>query len=277
MLDWEGDGDPDVYLCNDRGGEVTGNMVLVNDGDGHFAVGDARGADLTLACMSSAAADLDGDGQLDLHLTGTDRQHALVDAGGAWVDAAAAWGLPSYGGEQMPWGASATDVDNDGDVDLLVATSGFSIEGATGYPLQLWERDGDSGWTEHGEALGLPQAAGTRAVLTTDLDGDGVIDILASDFARTPWLFSSTGCTDAGWIEIEAPTGTRVEVQAGGRRRVALVSDHPGMAATGPAVAHIGIGDAETVDLVRAAVPWHGEQVLVGPLPTRQRVTWAPP
>ncbi|RME23302.1 MAG: CRTAC1 family protein [Deltaproteobacteria bacterium] len=277
VLDWDDDGDPDVYLCNDQGAEFAGNMVLLNDGAGHFSVGDAHGADLTLTCMSSTAVDADGDGRLDLHLTGTDRQHLLVEEDGAWVDVGAARGLPSMGGDRMPWGASGADLDNDGDIELVVATSEFTAPDAAGHPLELWVRGDDGLWHEEGQKRGLPQEAGTRAVLTPDINGDGVPDILASDFTRTPWLFTSTGCTAAYWFEVAAPPGTRVEVDAGGRTQTALVTRHPGMAATGPAIAHFGLGATDHVDRVRAWVPWYGEQVRAGPLPARQRLTWSPP
>ncbi len=276
LLDWDADGDPDVYLCNDRGPKTAGNTVLLNDGSGAFSRGDAEGADLTTFCMSASAGDLDGDGRLDLHLTATDRQHALLAGSSGFVDHASAWGLGDYDGIRMPWGNAVADVDNDGDADLLVATSEFSGPDTVPRPLELWQNQGAAGWQEQGQALGLPTQAGTRAVLPTDLDGDGLLDLVVSDYTRTPWLFRSKGCTAAGWLEVAAPDGTLVQVEAGGHVQVALVSRHPGMAATGPAIAHVGLGEQAQVDLVRAWVPWHGEVVLAGPIQARQRVSWAP-
>jgi len=53
-------------------------------------------------------------------------------------------------------------------------------------------------------------------VVATHLDGDGVLDIVASDVVGRPHVYRSTGCTAAGWLTVRAPSGSRVVVEAGG-------------------------------------------------------------
>ena len=36
VMDWDDDGDPDIYVCNDFGFLYGGNWVLINDGTGQW-------------------------------------------------------------------------------------------------------------------------------------------------------------------------------------------------------------------------------------------------
>ena len=85
----------------------------------------------------------------------------------------------------------------------------------------------------------------------------------------------SEGCTANNWIRIQAPMGSWVVVEADGVTRGALVSDTPGMGASIPAVAHIGLGSAAQVDRITAEVPWVGTRTLIGPIDVRQTVAWS--
>lgn len=78
-----------------------------------------------------AAADVDGDGDVDLYFTsivgpGIDNadQLFLNDGSGHFEDASEAWGIARQ--SFRSWGAVFADLDNDGDPDLLVANSGRS-------------------------------------------------------------------------------------------------------------------------------------------------------
>jgi hypothetical protein len=277
VFDADGDHDPDVYLCNEFGPETAGNGLLVNDGAGGLSPGDARGAEVVTYCMSVSAGDLNSDGLLDLYIAALSEQLALTDSEAGYIDQAAAWGLPGFSGEQMPWGSALADSDNDGLTDIILATGDFLGDDGDGeWPMLRFHQRAPGEWVEDGADIGLPTAASTRAVLTVDLNGDGVLDILASDTDRPPHVLLSAGCTAAGWLEVAVPEGTRVEVEVDGTRQVALATAHPGFSASGPAVAHFGLGDASSADRVRAWVPWVGEVVLEGPILANQVISWTP-
>ena len=83
-----------------------------------------------------------------------------------------------------------------------------------------------------------------------DDNGDGVLDLLVTDVSEPAHLFLSQGCTQAAWIEIDAPHGSRVEVWAAGQVRTGWVSVESGYAGAGTGILHMGLGSQEALDEV---------------------------
>jgi hypothetical protein len=102
-----------------------------------------------------------------------------------------------------------------------------------------------------------------------------VLDLLAADFERDPWVLLSEGCTANNWIEVEAPTGTIVTVVAGEQRWMAVANRHQGFGSSQPPVAHIGLGEVEAIDHIHLQVPWFGEAWLVEETSARRRLAWS--
>ncbi len=272
-LDWDDDGDLDLYICND-GPTDQPNRPLCNDG-GTFSACDARGADVATYCMGVSTGDMNADGRLDLYIGASGEHRLLIDsAGGFYDDTAARIGLPFDDG-QMVWGSAMVDLNNDGRTDLLSANADFTM-GDGRWPLWAFLQQEDGHLAEVGESLGFPRQSGGRAVATADLNGDGVLDIVMGDMTRPPWLFVSQGCTAEGWLEVTAPPDTLVVVEADGITRAALTSRGPGYAASTPPIAHFGLGDAERIDRVTLRLPDGSEEILEGPLAPRRRLTFTP-
>jgi hypothetical protein len=272
LMDWDHDGDLDAYLCNDFGPELNPNLVMLNDGDGHFTLGDARGADVALYCMGVSVADFDGDGRLDLYEGSIGGHALLLDSAAGFVEAGKALLGAAPTGEQMVWGSAAVDVDNDGRPDLLAATGDFT-DGPKTWPL-WYLHQAANGRLEPVEAFAdVPSG---RALLARDLNGDGVVDVLVADAFRPPALHLSTGCTTGAWLQVEAPSGSEVHVTAADRSWVALATDGPGYAASAPSLAHVGVGDVEVIDAVELWVPGVGRVAGPGPVPARSALRWEP-
>ena len=252
-VDWDNDGDLDLYLCNDFGSVAGGNGVLINNGDCSFESGDSRGSDLVIDCMSSSFGDLNGDGELDIFNTATDNHHLLIHSSGGFYESNSSISGAEMTGSQMGWGSQIIDYNNDGLNDILVSTSDFTESDADVFPIQLLQQSSDGLFTEIGEELGLPQEAAGRGLIARDLNNDGIPDFVIADFRRPSWIFTSNGCTSNGWVTINAPEGTIVEIITDLGDHTALVTGGPGFAASMPSQAHIGLGSAtvERVELTR--------------------------
>ena len=277
-MDLDGDGDLDVYLCNDFGPINGPNQWLLNDGSGGFTLGETRGSGPTTYCMSVSAADFNQDGELDFLIDGIGSQFALINHPDGFIDYWEAWGLPTLlTSEDMPWGGAATDIDNDGRTDIVMSSSTFShFTDTDGEPAYLYLQTAPGVFEDSGAAFGFPQGANTRAVAARDVNGDGVLDILMADYRRSPWMYLSEGCTKENWLAIEAPLGTEVRVYTGDEVRAGLVTHHQGFSGFGPTQHHMGLGAHTMVDRVTARVPGVGEVELNSPFTLPRRIRWAP-
>ncbi len=254
--DTDADGDPDVYVVNDDGADFGPNRLLRNEGGTLIADGDRCSCELAHFGMGGDAADPDGDGYPDLYLTAVAHNVLLRNLGdGTFVDTALATGAdPIATDGNMGWGAIWLDHDNDGVLDVLVAQGDRWFNGEARYvfesPLNLLH-GGEDGFTDVGPALGLAQTGSFRGVVADDLNGDGVLDLLATEVVARPKLYLSKGCTENGWLRVEGPPHARIEVTSGGRTQVGWTTTESSFGGGHGSFLHIGLGSAQTVDHVR--------------------------
>jgi len=130
-------------------------------------------------CIAGAAVgDYDGDGDDDLFVTRTRATNLLFryDGGGVFTDATEASGISEYGHSA---GAAFGDIDNDGDLDLYVAT-------IASFGHLLYINDGTGHFTEEGVARGASIDSGTIHIGMTpnfgDYDLDGYIDVYVGEW-----------------------------------------------------------------------------------------------
>ncbi|MCK6521574.1 CRTAC1 family protein [Myxococcota bacterium] len=280
VLDVEGDGDPDVFVDNDMGAQHGGDVLWRNDGAGGLS--DAR-ADCACGVVHSGmggdVGDVNNDGAPDLYLGATSANRLLVQSGGAYVDVTAASGADPLDSDQdMSWGVIFLDHDNDGLQDLLVAegdlwaaSHGGTLQDA---PIHLLAQTEGLQFEDRGPALGLDRMGSWRAVNAADHNDDGVLDLIITEITDRPLVFLSTGCTEAGWIAVDAPFGSRVEVSAGGLIAVDWAHPQSGIGAAGPTRVHLGLGEAQAADELRVTLPWGGGTIVIpGPIPARRVIT----
>jgi hypothetical protein len=247
--------------------------------------------------MGVACADFDDDDDLDLYVTnitepegrlGLTKYNALqmnrfVESGKvSFRDEAEARGV---GDTYWGWGTEFTDVDNDGDLDI-VAVSGmdaFVFFAASPFspiyqtPSVLFINDGTGHFSRRtGTGLDLPRDS--RCLIAFDYDRDGDEDLLVTNIDQPVQLFENDTNGANHWLDVELRQraglnrfgiGATVYATVGGKTmRRDLIAGESYLAGT-PAEAHFGLGDADTVDELR--VRWtDGSETVLTDVPADQ-------
>lgn len=276
-FDYDHDGDQDAYIANDIGNITGANQLFVNDGGDFSTAPESCGCAIETTGMGVDAADINGDGFLDLYVTAADQQVLLetVAATNTYVDYSDT--VKAFYAE-MGWGAVFLDYDNDGDQDILVALGSITH---TGEPTQPGEGIGllaSDGGVYHDASveMGLDQAGGYRTIVVNDLNQDGVLDFIAGDVGYRPQVYVSEGCTANGWLEVEAPIGAWVTLNANGRTYVDQVTTESGRGGATEPFVHFGLGDAQAFSSLSVRLPSGTILEATGGIEARRRIQVLP-
>jgi tetratricopeptide (TPR) repeat protein len=218
--DYDGDGDPDLFLVDaaplpGAGGSRGGSALFRNDAGRFVDVTDAAGARVEGCGLGAAWGDYDADGDLDLAVSryGTNRL-LRNDGRGRFSDVSEATGV---GGPEGFWtGLSWADYDRDGDLDLYVcgyvryrydpglagrtslqyrAQVPYTLNPST-YPPErnlLFRNDGGR-FREVAAEAGVDNPAGrSLSASWSDLDGDGRVDLYVANDISDNALYRNLG------------------------------------------------------------------------------------
>ncbi len=242
-LDYDNDGDSDLYVANDWGTFTNPNVLWRNDGplDGggwsFVDVSEESGAGAAMEAMSVSVGDYNLDGRLDVFVTNVGASLLLEgrgkdgsasrpygsgvygNGGGTFVDAAASAGaeMAMIGVEKrVTWGSAFLDYDNDGWEDLYVA-SGFlkptiNPQGAPSYMKRqhnrLLRNRGDGTFEDVSDGSGADDPGVGRGMAYLDMDGDGCLDLLVGNLGGSARLFRNACGTGNNWLAVSL-VGTR--------------------------------------------------------------------
>jgi Flp pilus assembly protein TadD len=184
VLDYNRDGKPDLFLAGsvvDRG--QVRDLLLRNDGHGVFTdVTAEAGLAEPRPTVGCCVADYDNDGFPDLLLTGVGVQRLFRNTGrGKFQDVTALAGLDQL--KTVCLGAAFVDLDQDGDLDLLIAQYGTPEETLSSLKGQGQATSGGlAAFINTGEARPVPAEAyqWTRGCTTLKLPSPA----LATRFSR---------------------------------------------------------------------------------------------
>jgi hypothetical protein len=201
VADYDGDGDPDVYVT--RYGP---NTLWRNDAGRFTDVTAEAGVGSPLWSLGAAFADIDGDGDLDLFVA----NYFDFDPSAAPFDRDPQTGAPAYGmparfpgqpdvlyrnegrgrfrdvttragvaGTGRGMGVLASDLDGDGWIDLFVANDAQANA--------LWRNRGDGTFEDVAEAIGVAlngegRAEANMGIAQGDTDGDLLPELLVTHF-----------------------------------------------------------------------------------------------
>lgn len=164
--DVDGNGTLDVVLAKGRHWPLN-NLILHNDGKGHFTAEDL--ADAPDRTYSAALADLDGDRDLDIIVSNDrpDRKLVYLNDGDGKYHVAGTFGQPDWSTRYV----TVADLNGDERPDVIVANR--SSNPAKPRPSFVCLNDGTG-------AFPACQPLATQSatiIVAADLDGDGTIDL----------------------------------------------------------------------------------------------------
>lgn len=270
-LDYDRDGWPDIYVAVDS----RASILYRNNRDGTFT-DRALEAEVALsesgaeqAGMGSAAADFDGDGNLDLAKTNfIDDLPNLYRSRGdnSFEEETIPRGLGRYR-EFMGWGVAFLDFDNDGWPDLFMVNGHIypQLKDASYAQRRLLYRNVGSGqFREVTGPDGLAAKKSSRGLAVGDFDNDGDVDVFISNMNEPPTLLRNDGgnrqhflnLTLVGTRSNRSAIGARVTVTVGERSLVQEVRSGSSFLSQGDLRLHFGLGQATKADCIE--VEWPG-------------------
>ncbi len=276
--DLDEDGKIDLYVAND----MSQNYFFRNLGGFRFEEvaalsGNAANAQGGYqAGMGVSAGDIDNDGHLDLVVTNFYGESTTLFqnlGAGSFTDNTALSGLGVPTRFKLGFGITFLDADNDSNLDLLIANghvNDFRPDTPYAMNAQLLLGDGRGRLKDVSPDAGAafqPLRVG-RGLAAGDLDNDGRVDaILLSHHEPVALLSNQTPRAGRHAITLRLEgnksnrdaIGARVEVVAGGRKRLGYrVGGGSYQSANDPRI-HLGLGDAAKVD--RLEIRWPSGQV----------------
>ena len=273
--DWDRSGRRDLRVSNDRHYHVDGEEQLWRVEPGRAPrpwTRDEGWRRLLIWGMGIASQDIDGDGYPELYLTsmGDNKLRALTDGPGqpSYGDISFKRGVtahrPFTGGELKPstgWHAEFEDVNNDGRIDLFVAKGNVDAmpDFAGRDPNNLFLGKHDGSFEEAAETAGVLDFARSRGAALSDLNLDGLLDLVVVERREPLRTWRNVGRGNAAkpapmgnWLAVELAqegpnvdaVGAWIEVRSAGgtiAREVTIGGGHAG-GQLGPA--HFGLGRA---------------------------------
>ena len=221
FLDAEGDGDLDAIIAGtDQNGDPS-TLLYLNDGGGIFAP-DTVNIFVPLNANDVDVADTDGDGNLDILMSGTTDPFAvrtilyLNNGDGLFTELTATGLQDTFGGTNV-----MADLDNDGDPDLVII--GSQMGGLPNIYNIVYENLGGNIFiptdTVGGEYIAVCTAE--------DFTGDGLVDLVVQGFVdNTNVYWNNTVTTavrerEAGMLQVyPSPSGGRFTIRWDASERV---------------------------------------------------------
>ncbi|TML01299.1 MAG: CRTAC1 family protein [Actinobacteria bacterium] len=276
-FDYDGDGDQDLYLANDRWGpSPDANHLWRNDGpglDGTWRFADVSTDSRTgyfINSMGIAVGDFNRDLNLDFAISNIKGNLlARNEGGGSFTEVASTAGVerPFQRADlhSITWGLAFADLNLDGWEDLLVAAG--ALTDRQNQPNEVFTAAGDGTFLDLSALSGADDPGSGRGVAIADYDRDGRLDAYVVNRLGSPILYRNATSTSGHWLEVDLTgtnsnrdgCGARLFLTAGGARQLREVfCGSVGLSSGSDTVAPFGLGAAGRVD--RLVIEWPSGQ-----------------
>ncbi|MCP4258123.1 MAG: tetratricopeptide repeat protein, partial [Planctomycetes bacterium] len=264
------DNDRDLDLVVFSAGEQ-GTVIWVNDRIGKYRVLKAETIGLSVKnVLSATSGDPDKDGDRDLLVFTKKGLHFFVNQGG--FSFTRHQGFADRCGWLGGTGGHFADMDNDGDLDIIIADA-FRRDRSRGPALLIndWPNDNFFNVLEvdPGNLFAAISTGKDASCVAADFNGNGRCDVLLAPTGENPFLLENI-TVGGHWIEIDlrgtrkqdkksrsnnSAIGARVEIKAGTISQQYVVGSSSGPVAMPPNRIHAGLGQYTKVDWLRIMWP----------------------
>jgi hypothetical protein len=294
FVDYDNDGDPDIYVVNDFGKKNQPNVLWRNDGDGRFTdVSVVSGTDLALSGMGLAVGDYDNDGDLDFYVSNMGASVFLENQGkGKFTDMTDRTGTarPVIPGNYISqdrsgiapkivtqdnsvgWGTLFADFNNNGLLDLYLVAGYLDSDpqvNLRNQPNAVFQNLGDGTFADVSNQSGADDGGIGREVVAADFDNDGLRDLFIvniGDLNGNPGiarLLHNISANTGSWLELKLigtesnrdGLGARISVTADGVTRIREMGASQGHQSQSVVPVHFGLGNSVEVESVVISWP----------------------
>jgi len=266
--DFDNDRDLDLVVFSTGGGR---SVCWVNDRVWKYRTLDTEATGLSVeGVLSATSGDPDKDGDRDLLIFTDKGTHLFMNQGGFCFARHEAF--TNHCGRLGGTGGQFADMDNDGDLDIIIADA-FRRDGSRGPALLIndWPQDRFVNVleTDPGNLLSAINIKGNASCVVADFTGNGRCDVLLAPIGEKTILLENI--TQGGhWIEIDllgtrgqekksrsnnSAIGARMEVKTGTIFQQHVVGVPSGQVAMPPYRIHVGLGGHSKVDWLRIMWP----------------------
>lgn len=284
FVDFDNDGDPDIYLINDFGREIQPNVLWRNDGpvSGGWRFTDvsvASGLDVDIFGMGVAIGDYDGNGFFDFYVSNIGRNVLMRARGdGTFEDRTDHAGVGRElidGSFSVGWGNAFLDYDNDGDLDLYLVAGYLDSDPLVNQPEQpnaLFRNRGNGTFEDVSPMSGADDDGIGRGLAVADFNRDGSLDLVFANLGQGVVLLENTGRESGHWLELDLrgtqsnldAIGARVTAHVGARRLIREVAAGGSGMSQSDLTVHLGLGPTERIDALQIDWPSGTRQTLIG-------------
>ncbi len=260
FLDYDRDGDADIYVGNDKGAIGPWmNRLYRNEGDGTFTdvtVSSGTGADVD--CMGIAWGDFDRNGWMDIYVTNLPYGNCLLmnQGDGTFLDQTTVAGVGSF---VLGWGTQFLDYDHDMLMDLFLVN--------TNAPSRMYRSEGVFPCVDTAPALGIADAgvSHTFTFALGDIDLDGDLDIVTAPSFNNVRVFINNA-SDGNWAKLRVVgqgnngfgVGTILDARVGAIWQCRELQMGNNYKAQNDHLQHFGLGEATQIDELVVSWPTTG-------------------